>query len=105
MKSFTSSAAGFDPPCASTVRRYFAAHLAYDYDQLGAMRHDGWTCEWPQTGERVVGRANDRAIMDNWPGGLPVTDRHVNITGTEDRWVVTPAFTVQRVAGSGDSAA
>jgi hypothetical protein len=83
------------------VRRYAEAVAAQDDDALGLLRLPGWTAEWPQTAERVRGHANDRAILDNWPGGRPSAqvDRFV---GAEDRWVVTPSFTVQRVVGSGD---
>ena len=50
---------------AEVVRRYHAAHKAHDFDTIGALRHPDWTCEWPQSGERVRGDANDRMIMDN----------------------------------------
>ena len=40
--------------------------------------------------------------MDNWPDGLPQGERH-RITGSEDRWVVTPANTIHRIVGSGDA--
>ena len=79
-----------------------AAHIAHDYDAVGAMRHADWYSEWPQSGERVRGHANDQAIMDNWPGGLPEAGT-VRVVGSEDRWVLTPAWTIQRVIGSGDS--
>ena len=60
-----------EPSNEETIRRYLAAHTAHDYDTVGALRDPDWTIEWPQSGERVHGDANDRAIMDNWPGGLP----------------------------------
>jgi len=84
-----------------TVRRYLAAHAVYDHLALGALRDPDWTIEWPQSGERVRGSANDRAIMDNWPGGLP-SGLSMRPVGSEDRWVVTPLNTMQRVVGSGD---
>jgi hypothetical protein len=83
------------------VRRYLAAHKAHDYDTVGSLRHRDWTEDWPQSGERVRGNANDRLIMDNWPGGLPAAD-DIRIVGTEDRWVMTPSLTLQRIVGSGD---
>ena len=84
------------------VQRYFDAHKAHDYDAVAALRHADWVEEWPQSGERVRGNANDRAIMDNWPGGLPEAGE-IRVVGSEDRWVVTPSFTVQRIVGGGDS--
>ena len=84
-----------------TVRRYLAAHKVHDHDTLAALRDPDWMLDWPQSGERVRGSANDRAIMDNWPGGLP-TALDVRAVGSEDKWVVTPFNTIQRVVGSGD---
>ena len=84
------------------VRRYIEAHRVHDYDLVGTLRAADWTIEWPQSGERVRGHANDQAIMNHWPGGLP-TAGEVRIVGNEDRWVMTPAFTIERVAGNGDS--
>ena len=84
------------------VRAYLAAHQAHDYDAVDRYRAADWTIEWPQSGERVRGAVNDRAIMDNWPGGLPEADS-IRVVGSEDRWVMTPAFTFQRVVGNGDS--
>ena len=83
------------------VRRYFDAHKAHDYDTVATLRHPDWIEEWPQSGERVRGSANDRAIMDSWPGGLPEAEE-IRLVGSEDRWVVTPGLTVQRIVGSGD---
>jgi hypothetical protein len=60
-----------EPSNEEVVRQYLAAHAAHDHDSVGTMRDPEWTAEWPQTGERVRGHANDRAIMDNWPGGMP----------------------------------
>jgi hypothetical protein len=85
-----------------TVHRYLDAHRAHDYDTVGSMRHADWTVTWPQSGERVRGNANDRAIMDNWPGGLP-TAGDLRVVGSEDRYVMTPAFTMQRIVGAGEA--
>ena len=84
------------------VRRYFDAHLRHDYDAVGELREPDWTTEWPQTGERVRGHANDAAIMANWPGGLPEGYR-LRVVGSEDRWVLTGLNTIERIVGSGDS--
>ena len=90
------------PSNEEVVRRYLEAHRVHDYDTVGTLRHDDWMIEWPQTGERVRGHANDRAIMDHWPEGLPEAGR-VRVTGSEDRWVSTPSNTIHRVVGSGDT--
>ena len=89
------------PSNEQLVRRYIEAIVAHDDAGLATSRHVEWTMEWPQSGERVPGHTNDRAMLDNWPGGRP--SAHVDrVVGAEDRWVVTPSFTVQRVVGSGD---
>ncbi len=85
------------------VRRYWHAHAAHDHKTVSELRHPDWLAEWPQSGERVRGDGNDRAIMDNYPGGEPHLDATHRIVGAEDRWVVTPAYTVQRVIGNGDA--
>jgi hypothetical protein len=84
------------------VRRYVDAHRTHDYETVGTLRHSDWYIEFPQTGERVRGHANDAAIMANWPGGLPEALR-VRMAGSEDRWVATPLNTIQRIVGSGDT--
>ena len=84
------------------VRRYVELLKAPDDNEFDLLRHSDWTAEWPQTGERVRGHANDRAIQNNWPGGGP-TAQTERIVGAEDRWVATPAHTILRVVGSGDS--
>ena len=83
------------------VRAYARAHEVLDDDALGALRDPAWVAELPQSGERIRGHANDRAIAHAWPGGHP-RGTATRIVGTEDRWVTTPAWTMQRVAGSGD---
>ena len=90
-----------EPSNQEIVRRYLDAHAAYDYETVGALRAPDWTTEWPQSGERVRGHANDLAIMDNWPGGLP-TALSTRVVGNDDRWVMTPAFTMVHVVGDRD---
>jgi limonene-1,2-epoxide hydrolase len=41
--------------------------------------------EWPQSGERIVGRANIMAINESYPGQPEVTIRRIN--GSGDLWV------------------
>jgi hypothetical protein len=44
---------------------------AADWDAAGGYLHDDFVQEWPQSGERIVGRDNAIAIERNFPGGLP----------------------------------
>lgn len=83
------------------VRRYMTALEQHDGPTMAELRTLDWMVEMPQSGERVRGHANDRAIMANWPGGRPVAETR-RLVGTEDRWVTTTSWTFQRVAGDGD---
>lgn len=83
------------------VRAYAMASAAADVDRLAQLRHEDWSVEWPQSGERVHGSEAFAEILRNYPGGTPRTEV-TRVVGSEDRWVATPGNTVLRVAGSGD---
>jgi hypothetical protein len=42
-----------------------------DWEAAGGYLHDDFVQEWPQSGERIVGRDNAIAIERSFPGGLP----------------------------------
>ena len=42
-----------------------------DWEGAGERLHDDFVQEWPQSGERIVGRASAIAINRNFPGGMP----------------------------------
>jgi ketosteroid isomerase-like protein len=42
-----------------------------DWDGAGGLLREDFVQEWPQSGERIVGRDNAIAINQNYPGGLP----------------------------------
>jgi len=44
---------------------------AGDWDEASVLLHDDFVQEWPQSGERIVGRENALAINQNFPGGTP----------------------------------
>jgi ketosteroid isomerase-like protein len=44
---------------------------AGDWDAASEYLHEDFVQEWPQSGERIVGRDNAIAINQNYPGGLP----------------------------------
>jgi ketosteroid isomerase-like protein len=84
------------------VRSYARAAAEGDLATMAHLRHPDWTVEWPQTGERVRGSANYAAVVQSYPGGQPKT-RVTRIAGSEDRWILTPANTVVRMAGEGQA--
>jgi hypothetical protein len=47
------------------------AMQAGDWEAVGGYLHDDFVQEWPQSGERIVGRDNAIAINQHFPGGLP----------------------------------
>ncbi len=83
------------------ARAYLAAHERHDGETMARLRDPEWTAEMPQSGERIRGHANDRAIMAAWPGGRPEAKAN-RLVGTEDQWVATAAWTYQRVSGEGE---
>jgi hypothetical protein len=89
------------PSNEDVVRAYLEAHRQHDFERLAALRAADWYEEWPQSRERVRGHGNDEAIMRNWPGGLP-SELDARVRGSEDRWVLTPSWTYQRIVGSGE---
>ncbi len=42
-----------------------------DWDAVAGLVHEDFIQEWPQSGERIVGRDNAIAINRHFPGGLP----------------------------------
>ena len=50
------------------VERYVDAMARNDYDALDALVGDDVVEEYPQSGEVIRGKANLRAIIDNYPG-------------------------------------
>jgi hypothetical protein len=83
---------------------YIEAVTRRDWDALRNVTHPDFVEEYPQSGERIRGLANLRAILENYPGGLETaTLDRVRIVGTEDRWVMTPSFTVVHMVGTGDT--
>ena len=82
------------------VERYAKAHVDHDYDVLDELRHRDYVSEYPQSGERVRGTANARAIMEHYPSRPEITTGAV--IGSEDHWVPTPSGTLLRIMGTGD---
>lgn len=82
------------------VERYASALVA-DLDTLEQLQHPDFVEEYPQSGERIRGRENFRKVYENYPGGSPAVEQE-RISGSEDKWVVTPSFTSLRITGSGD---
>ena len=82
------------------VERYAKAHVDHDYDAMDQLRHADYVCEYPQSGERIRGTGNVRAIMEHYPARPEVKTQAV--IGSEDQWVASPVGTLLRIMGTGD---
>lgn len=93
------------------AERYAAGHNApWDWDAMAEILHPDFVEDWPQSGERIVGLENKRAILENYPGGLPEAGVGTRrIIGTQERTEVpasygpTPFITIVRLVGGGDT--
>jgi len=82
------------------VDKFYQSANARDWDAIETLLDPDYTFEMPQSGERVRGIKNNREMNENYPG-LPQGEP-VRVTGSADRWVTTPTFSVLKVAGTGD---
>jgi ketosteroid isomerase-like protein len=83
-----------------TVEKFWRAVNTRDWDVLYPLLDPEYVWEMPQSGERVRGVQNNREMNENYPG-LPKGEVR-RITGSEDRWVTTPNFTLLKITGTGD---
>jgi ketosteroid isomerase-like protein len=82
------------------VAKFFQALNAHDWDRVQTWLDAEYVWEMPQSGERVRGLENNRAMNENYPGLPKVETRR--ITGSADKWVTTPSFTILKITGTGD---
>jgi ketosteroid isomerase-like protein len=66
------------------VERFWAAMQTNDFQRAAELLHDDYRLEWPQSGERIRGRADFVAINANYPA--------------HGRW----EFTIHRLVAEGD---
>jgi hypothetical protein len=53
-----------------------------DLDALFELYHEDVVLDWPQSGERIVGKANCINVYRNYPGGQPKpTPRGIRVSG------------------------
>jgi len=93
------------PTSRAIVDRLVRAIETADFDTIDELVADDVVEEYPQSGERMRGKSNRRAVYRNDPSaGLasqnaPVVKR---VIGGEDRCVLTPSQTAVRIVGTGD---
>ena len=92
------------PTDREVVDRYAAAMGARDYETWFSLFADDVVDAYPQSGERFRGRENVQAIIEHYPGSeLMPAPAVEGLVGAEDRWVLTPAYTMVKVAGEGQT--
>jgi ketosteroid isomerase-like protein len=53
------------------VEQYWQTMNTNDWEAVGALLHDEYVLDWPQSGERIRGRANFAAVNANYPAPGP----------------------------------
>jgi hypothetical protein len=83
-------------------KRYIRAIAERDFVLLEQMIHPDYVSDYPQSGERFRGFKAFREQLENYPGGLPAAepdDLNTKILGDEERWAITPGYTVLPLSG------
>lgn len=93
-----------DESSRDVVNRYVRALHEQDLETIESLQHPDFVEDYPQSGERIRGRRNWRAIYENYPGGLeaPSDVSGDRVIGGEDRWMMSPTFTMVQLSGEGD---
>jgi ketosteroid isomerase-like protein len=89
-------------PARELVASFIQAMDTLDFAALERLIHPDYVGEYPQSRERFKGFAAFRAQLEQYPEGLPAGSTDTQATrliGEEDRWVVTPGYTVLPLAG------
>jgi ketosteroid isomerase-like protein len=87
------------------VVEYFTKAMnANDIDRAEDYLADDFVEDYPQSGERIRGRANRRAVIENYPGRSErgFEPGRFGIVVGDDQWVMTPAMSLVRINGSGE---
>jgi ketosteroid isomerase-like protein len=80
-----------DAEARRELERHWAACDAGDQDAVHEIYRDDVVVEWPQSGERVRGRANLQALRENHPSELRFATRR--ILGAGDLWITEYVIT------------
>jgi hypothetical protein len=92
-----------DRPPRDISKEFIDATNDRDLARLAAIVRPDFEDAYPQSGERIRGFGNLRRIIENYRGGGYVGTGPERVVGVEDRWVMTPAFTMLRIEGAGDT--
>jgi len=86
------------------IVRFVATLRDRDREQLGALLDEDFVVEDPQSGERTRGIDSFLAQLQAYPGGGPVipSPSEVHVLEDEERWAMSPGFTVVPLASPDD---
>ena len=85
------------------VEAYGQAMAAGDLDAQDALLAEDYILEYPQSGERIRGKTNKRAVLEHYPGGIDNAQAAFGrIIGTDDQFVTGPMWQMIHLSGSGD---
>lgn len=84
------------------MNQFIEAMNTLDFAALERLMHPDYVGEYPQSRERFRGFASFRAQLEHYPGGAPAgaaSNETTMMLGDDERWVVTPGYTVLPLAG------
>lgn len=86
------------------VERFIDAMNSNDLDRAGQYLADDVVEDYPQSGERIRGKANRRAVVESYPGRAErdFSPGKVGAIVGDDQWVMTPSLSLVRLQGSGE---
>lgn len=70
----------------AVIERYWPAFDSRDGPAVGEIAHDDLVTEWPQSGERIVGKENCVVVLRSYPGGGPTRTARRTI-GSGNVWI------------------
>lgn len=88
----------------AVVERWAVALANQVTEALDDLIHDDFVEEYVQSGERVVGIENLRAVALNYPGtdAEPLRGEMRTVLGRDDAYVMGPSYNITRITGTGD---
>lgn len=90
---------------ARLLAEFVALFDASDLRRLDDVLSPDVVIDWPQSGERVRGVDNFRAIVSTYPGrdASGFKTEPIMVAGEEPHYLMTPTFNLVRVEASGDN--
>lgn len=89
-------------PGREVMNEFLKAMNERDFDKLEQLIHPEYVGEFPQSRERIRGFAPFRAQIEHYPGGAPGGPPDLDaalLSGGEERWAISPGYTVLPLAG------